>query len=500
MSKNSQARQTKGQLLSFIPTGEYYFTKGLKAFHRRDFQKAQKYLQRALQLEPGEPMIACQLAIVYTEMGEYQQSNQLLHMILEELDEDMIECHYFLANNYAHLGFFKDSYTHATTYLEMDPEGEFTEETEDLLDVLTLEADDLEEELYEQDDLITKQEQARDLLESGHFPKAIELLNDVIHEYPEYWSAYNNLALAYFYLGEIEKASEVLAEVMERNPGNLHALCNKLVFAYYEKNYKEAASYKKILRKIKPILIEHQYKLGATFALTGEYEMAFMWLRKLQRTGYEGDGSFYYWLSYSSFFTGREQLARSAWKKVLEYTPEKEGLEPWNDNQSSASGFEDHLNSILKKLESDYVEERLFAVFLTSISKKKEMILSSEGVTQNNKFSNLENQYVSLVKTNKAKDGSALKIAHETAEALYQHHQPIGAVEAGLYLMWFSVFVEMIQAGVKMQNTMALAAATEYAWKKLRDEKISQQKIAKQYGLSTSTLQKYIKLVNNHLQ
>ena len=45
MSKNSQAKKSKGQLLSFIPTGEYYFSKGLKAFHRRDFHKAKKYLQ-----------------------------------------------------------------------------------------------------------------------------------------------------------------------------------------------------------------------------------------------------------------------------------------------------------------------------------------------------------------------------------------------------------------------------------------------------------------------
>ena len=111
MSKNSQATQPKGKLLSFIPTGEYYFTKGLKAFRHRDFHKAKKYLQRAMQLEPGEPMIVCQLAIIHTEMGDYQQSNHLLHMILEELDEDMVECHYFLANNYAHMGFFKDAYT-----------------------------------------------------------------------------------------------------------------------------------------------------------------------------------------------------------------------------------------------------------------------------------------------------------------------------------------------------------------------------------------------------
>ena len=90
---------------------------------------------------------------------------------------------------------------HANSYLEIEPDGEFSEDAEDLLEVLTLEADDLdEEELYEQDDLIMKQEQARELLESGNFPKAIKILKEVIEEFPEYWSAYNNLALAYFYL------------------------------------------------------------------------------------------------------------------------------------------------------------------------------------------------------------------------------------------------------------------------------------------------------------
>lgn len=250
MSKDSKARHQKGKLLSFIPNGEYYFSKGIKAYHRRDFHKAKKYLMRAMQLEPGEPMIICQLAIVHSEMGEYQESNKLLHMILEELDEDMVECHYFLANNYAHMGLFKDAYTHANTYLDLDRDGEFTEDTEDLLELLTLEGEDLDDELYEQDDLITKQEHARELLESGHFPKAVEILNSVIDEYPEYWSAYNNLALAYFYLGEVQKAADILEKVLEENPGNLHALCNKLVFAFYERDFRQVRLLKEALKKL----------------------------------------------------------------------------------------------------------------------------------------------------------------------------------------------------------------------------------------------------------
>jgi len=496
MGKKAKARMQTGKILSFVPTGEYYFTKGLKAYHRRDFIKAKKYLGRAIQLEPGEPMITCQLAIVSTELGEFENSNRLLHLILEELDPEMAECHYFLANNYAHLGFFKDAYHHSKLYLQLDPDGDFSEDTEDLLDLLTLESEEFEDDLYEEDDLIIKQEQARELLESGYFPKAIELLNDVVKEYPEYWSAYNNLALAYFYLGKVEKAEAILEDVLERNPGNLHALCNRLVFAQYQGQSESAEQMKESLKKIQPLLSEYQFKLGATFALVGEYELAYLWLKKLYKHGFNGDGPFYYWLSHSAYFTGHENFAKSIWKKVLEISPDKEGLEPWNDKNVRTNGFEDFKGSIFQKLESDYVEERLFALFLTSVSSKKEEIITSHRLFQNQKFTTLEKEYISLIRSGKQ---SVAADAQEIAELFYENHQPIGTIEAGLYLMWFSVFVEVNKTGVRLKNKRAWAGAVEYLWHKLRSEKISQQEIAERYGLSSATIGKYVKLVNNYL-
>lgn len=133
--------------------------------------------------------------------------------------------------------------------------------------------------------------------------------------------------------------------------------------------------------------------------MTGEYEASFAWLRKLQKKGFEGDGPFYYWLSYSAYFTGREELAKSAWKKAIEINPEKEGFEPWNDEKVTGGGFEDHYSSILKKLESDYIEERLFGLFLTSVSSRRDEILTSEAIVRNNKFSAMEQDYLSFVQT-----------------------------------------------------------------------------------------------------
>jgi tetratricopeptide (TPR) repeat protein len=496
MVKDAKARIQKGKIVSFVPTGEYYFKKGLKAYHRRDFLKAKKYLGRALQLEPGEPMIACQLAIVSTELGEFENSNRLLHLILDDLDPDLVECHYFLANNYAHLGFFKDAYHHAKLYLQLDDNGDFAEDAEDLLELLAFESDEPEDELYQQDDLIIKHEQARDLLDSGYIPKAIELLQEVVKEYPEYCSAYNNLALAYFYLGKAEKAEAILDEVLERNPGNLHALCNMMIFAHYQGRLKFAARILESLQKIQPLLSEHQFKLGISYALVGEYELAYFWLKKLYKNGFYGDDLFHYWLSYSAYFTGNETFAKNIWKKVLEFNPDKEGCEPWNGGQPSVNAFESQAGSIFQKLESDYVEERLFALFLITVSSKKDEILTSKQLFQNQKFTTLEKEYISLIRSGKP---SLIADAQEVAELFYETHQPIGTAQAGLYLMWFSVFVEIANKGMRLKNKRAWAGAVEYVWHKLRSEKVSQQEIAGRYGLSPGTVGKYVKLVNELL-
>ena len=244
------------------------------------------------------------------------------------------------------------------------------------------------------------------------------------------------------------------------------------------------------------MLIDHQFKLGATFALIGEYESAYFWLKKLYKNGFQGDGPFYYWLSYSAYYTNHENFARNIWKVVLEHNPDKEGYEPWNLEKPIANGFEDHSGSIFQKLESDYIEERLFAIFLASVSGKTEEIFTSKRFYQNQKLTTLEKNYVSLVKSGTP---STIKDAQEIAEVLYEKHQPIGTIESGLYLMWFSVFVEISKTQTNLNNKRAWAGAMEYVWYKTSNEKVSQQEIAKRYDISPATIGKYIKLVTKHL-
>lgn len=499
MSKNSKLGQ-QAKILSFHPTGEYYFTKGLKAYQKRELYKAKKYLARALELEPGEPMIACQLAITCTEIGEYNYSNNLLENILNVLDPYMTECHYFLANNYAHLGMFEEAYRHANAYLDKDETGEFSEDAEDLLDLITFETDETEESLFRQDGLIIKQEKAREFLEAGNFQKAIEVLKEMIEEYQDYWSAYNNLALAYFYLGQIDEAYATLEEVLEKSPGNLHALCNLLVFHHYQQHEEKLEELVETLSKIRPMFMEQRFKLGATFALIGKYSLAFKWLKQLQKQGFEGDSSYYFWLATSAYHLGYEQTAKKAWIKVVEINPEKEGMEPWSDMNAAASGLEDHIPTILKKLESEFLEERLFAIFLLKHSKHKQSLLKNKLFANNSSFTSLEKQYIDVLKRNpKERELSTIDFADRTADLLYQHFNPIKLSESGVYLMWFSVFVEATKVNLKFNNPAGWAAALEYIWYQLRDEKKTQAELAEKHFISVSTISKYIKLVQSFL-
>ncbi|WP_019243004.1 MULTISPECIES: tetratricopeptide repeat protein [Bacillus] len=496
MGKDSKFCQT-AKIFSFHPTGEYYYNKGLKAYHQQDLYKAKKYLERAQELEPLEPMIACQLAIVCTDLGEYTHSNTILDNIITNLDPYMYECHYFLANNYAHLGMFKETYKHAHEYLRKEIDGQFVDDAEDLLDLITFENNESEESLFEQDSLINEQEKARELLEAGKYESAIEVLNATIKDHPEFWFAYNNLALAHFYLGDHERAFSTLYEVLEKNPGNLHALCNLAVFYHLEKEEDNVQELIKALKKVRPILSEQQYKLGATFALIGEYEWAYIWLKQLEKVGYDGDDTFYYWLSTCAHQLGLERSAKRAWKKVLEQNPAKEGLEPWGEIISNIDGYEQQTPMILHKLQSESKVERLFGLFLLKHSPQKKKI-EQHPIIKLNSLMDLEKSYLHLICHNQLED-QFVSDMDEVAEQLFNHYQPITHKEEELYKLMFSLCIEALNKEIPLTNSKAWAAACDYAWGRNLEQPFTQKEIADKYNISLSSLRKYVNSVNNLL-
>lgn len=334
MNKKLSKGNNGKKILSFHPTGTFYFERGLKAMETGDLVAAKKFLTRAVELEPEDAIINCQLAIVLTECEEFERSNEILFRIIREIDPQMLEVYYFLANNYAYLGMYQEAIKFAKRYLQNRPYGEFAVATKQLLEVLALEYDDFsylesEEETVwlDEDKLVLYQDLANELLEAGELARASEVLNELLAEFPDYWPAYNNLALAKFYAGDWEEAVKITREVLEKNPGNLHALCNLTVF-----NYQAGIDVQEelaMLRKIYPISVDHRYKLGVTLTMVGDYQTGYKWLKSLRDIASTLDGHFYYWLSYAAYYSGKMTIAEKAWHQFIAIHPEKAGKEPW---------------------------------------------------------------------------------------------------------------------------------------------------------------------------
>ncbi|WP_338778429.1 tetratricopeptide repeat protein [Metabacillus sp. FJAT-52054] len=475
MGKQLFDRQQKAQVVPFFQNGAYYYRRALKAYRvERNLERASKLLKRAAALEPDNSNFLSQLAMIYTEMGNYQESNEILTSIIEKVDPSQIECHYFMANNYAHLGLFHQAYKCATAYSTEAPDGDFIEDNEELLELLMIEGEDEDPSFEDSDELIIKQETARSLLENGKLDEAISLLHEIIEEFPEFWSAYNNLSLAYFYSGNVEKAKYYLELVLELNEGNLHAFCNLLVFYYYERKDKEVLALTEQLAAVHPIMIEHRYKLGATFALIGKYELAFKWLRSLQRQGFEGDDTFFYWLSYSAWHLGHEDLAKSAWDRVIRENPSKAGSEPW-ENQSS-----------LKEMT---LKERLTLVYIASKSNQLEEIRHHHALRPQ---SDIEQEFLKHILSPDAHQKGSGAYLYDAAEAL---EKQLHSIEEKTFLSFFDTMLKVNSAKHSLKNANAWSAAFYYILKEKDEERVTKTEVATAFGVTVSTLTKYERLV-----
>lgn len=494
---NNKRAMNDKKVISFIPDGEFYYEKAILAMQRDRLEDAHKYLKRATELSPNDPRIIMQYGVLVMEEGRFEEAHELL-LCSHEIDETNIENIFYLAEIHAHLGLLRDAKVYAQKYISMDSDGPFADESLEIIDFAEQEDAFYDEGEVRDGEVYFLQEKARRLMESGDFDKATELLESIIEDHPDFWAAYNNLALAYFYVGKTEKASVLLHDVLKQNKGNLHALCNLAVFYYYEKKEEELESLLSLLIKIKPYVIEHRYKLGATFALVGRHKEAFSWLRSLQKRGFEGDAGYYFWLAHAAYFSGHEDIAREAFSTLIDIDPTKEGYEPWKDVEDDLGihSLEQDRDFLLAKIRNEYRSERMFGFYLLGKSGHKQEIISHPSYIDVDSLSSLEQLFLAsglefefMPRTNFDKE---FMKALETTEILYEKYRPLNLQATHLFQMWFTLCESALTKSYPFRNPKALAAAVDYMFQSARYTGITKTKMAKDYGISIPTLTKYV--------
>lgn len=488
---------TRKNVVSFIPNGEFYYKKAVQALNRDQEEKALKYLRRAVELSPDDSLILLQYAIVEMEAGRLDHALELLRKA-NEIDPNEPEILLFLAEASAQVGLTEDAKYFAEEYLHLDEMGEYADEAIDIIDFATSIEGSIAPGNSANREVVYLQEKARKLMESGKLDEAIEILESIITDHPDFWAAYNNLALAYFYQGDSEQARALLHEVLKGNYGNLHALCNLTVMAYYEKDEEELKDLTDLLVKLSPFSFEQRYKLGATLALIGCYEEAYKWLRSMMRHGFEEDPGYYFWLSHAAYFSGNEKEARVTWEKLIEIDPEKAGYEPWAMNHTNLDhdSIERNRDFIVGKLESEYRSDRLLGIFLVGKSPHQQEILAHPKWIRIDNYSAIEKLFLAYTLDHDfLEDDGTLKPflrSVEVAEILYRDVKPLKLNDTFLFQMWFVLCERALEDGYAFKNPKAIAAATEYMYKSSRIKNVTKKSIATYYGISPATLTKYV--------
>ncbi|MGF6357172.1 tetratricopeptide (TPR) repeat protein [Paenibacillus sp. 4624] len=321
--------RTEGHLANIIPIhldASFFFERAVRSLDRNHVDKALKYFRKAVEYEPENPVNHCNMAGILSEKGDYKASNAILAHVLDEVDPLMTECYFYMANNYANMDQFEEAERALVTYLEEDTQGQFMTEAEEMMELLHYELDrPAKLNRIKSRQGVVEHDQARELLEEGKFAQAAELLEGMSPDYPDYLAARNNLALAYYYMGLFSKAKETIAEVLEQEPGNLHALCNLAIFYQNENRTDQVLLLIKKLRVIVPYQHEQVYKLATTMGILGQHDAAYIHFRRLLK-GEEtaADPALAHYAAVAAFNTERYDMAKRLWHHVNKLDPGSE--------------------------------------------------------------------------------------------------------------------------------------------------------------------------------
>lgn len=301
----------------------FFFERAVRSLDRFHYDKALKYFRRAVEYEPDNPVNHCNMAGILSEMGNYEESNQILSWIMNELDPAMTECHFYMANNYANMEMYEEAENALVKYLQEDADGQYLDEAEEMMELLQYELERPTKltNIKSREGMV-EHDQARILLEEGKFNEAVRILQQIIEAQPEFLAARNNLALAYYYMGLFDQAMDAIREVLNIEMGNLHALCNLAIFYQHEGDQENLEPLVQLLSKTAPFHQEHVFKLATTMGILGEHEVAYRhFTRLLKDIEVQQEPCLYHYTAVAACNIGRLQEAERLWKHTLRLDP-----------------------------------------------------------------------------------------------------------------------------------------------------------------------------------
>ena len=270
------------KILSFHQPAEFYIKKAEKHIDAGNFLEALALYRCVLGMEPENIDYLLSIAQIYSEMGLYAESNDVL-LKIAKFGNTPTECLFALGCNYMGLKNYELADEAFEQYLAVDPEGEYAEDIDELFDIM-------DEEDYEDDVtlhdisrrmLYEEAYEGKQCLDKGDYKNAIVHLEKVTARDETMVSAMNNLALAYFFEGRKQEAVTRSKRVLVTQPLNLHACCNLALFYSDLNDHANAAVYLEKLDSLGESEPEDMHKIALTYCELGYHQKAYLMFLKI---------------------------------------------------------------------------------------------------------------------------------------------------------------------------------------------------------------------------
>ncbi|MGM0689713.1 MAG: tetratricopeptide repeat protein [Bacillota bacterium] len=121
------------KVIPFIQDAPYYAQKGTYYSHKNKPAKALLYLQKAIEIEPDDPLNHYNLACLLSRINHLEEANSIFKHIVTNMDPELTECYFFMAVNHGLMEELPEAKRFLFKYLHLSPEGDMAEEAEDLL-------------------------------------------------------------------------------------------------------------------------------------------------------------------------------------------------------------------------------------------------------------------------------------------------------------------------------------------------------------------------------
>lgn len=274
--KKRKSKEEKNLLDFKLYSGnaEFYFKTGIKYAEKNQFDKALKFLNESLSIEPDRAEYHFNIAYIYSLMKEPEIANNILMYILNELDPTVIECYFVLGCNYFELEDMKKSKQFLEKYIEFEPYGQYAEECFELLNYLEEKFLDAKKSKKKRATYNVKTkgllEEGRKLAKRGFFKGACKKLSLAAESEPENSEILNELTILYFLAGDFKKSINTNSIIQKTDVDNIKSKLNTLFINLLMDNNDEFE--KNYIKSVKE-LVKNIHEFFEQMNLYGNYDM-----------------------------------------------------------------------------------------------------------------------------------------------------------------------------------------------------------------------------------